>query len=77
VEGRMEACMRTAEQIAVDVIPGEQLPKVEEMQVKVDKNWLHPTVFQQLAQVAFLFFDSEELREKHQFDLNWWKMPLI
>lgn len=87
-DGRMERCMDTAMQIADSVMPGSEasaathlsahmMDEVDAMQIEVDKKWLHPTVFQQIAQVPFLFFDSEELREKFNFDETWWRMPLI
>jgi hypothetical protein len=76
-EERMEYCMRTAEKIVGDVLPGIVSPEIIEWQTAVDKNWLHPTVFQQIAQVPFLFFNSEGLREKHNFDNDWWRCPLI
>lgn len=76
-EPRMEACMNTAMKIATDVMPENEMAAVNAMQVEVDKKWLHPTVFQQIAQVPFCFFDSEGLREKHKLDTSWWRMPLI
>ena len=76
-EGRMEYCMKTAETIAADVMPENEMAEVSLWQVEVDKKWLHPTVFQQIAQVPFLFFDSEGLREKHNLVSDWWRCPLI
>lgn len=76
-EGRMEYCMKTAETIAADVMPENEMAEVSIWQVEVDKKWLHPTVFQQIAQVPFLFFDSEGLREKHNLVSDWWRCPLI
>lgn len=77
VEYRMEYCMRKAEEIASDVLAENEMSEVIEWQSEIDKNWLHPTVFQQIAQVPFLFFDSEGLRKKHDFDNDWWRCPLI
>lgn len=77
VEYRMEYCMRKAEEIASDVLAGKEMSEVIEWQSEIDKNWLHPTIFQQIAQVPFLFFDSEGLREKHKLDIDWWRCPLI
>jgi hypothetical protein len=77
VEYRMEYCMRKAEEIASDVLPENEMSEVIEWQSEIDKNWLHPTIFQQIAQVPFLFFDSEGLREKHKLDTDWWRCPLI
>lgn len=77
IEYRMEYCMRKAEEIVGDVLPGIVSPEIIEWQTAVDKNWLHPTIFQQIAQVPFLFFDSEGLRKKHDFDNDWWRCPLI
>ena len=77
VEYRMEYCMRKAEEIASDVLPENEMSEVIEWQSEIDKNWLHPTIFQQIAQVPFLFFDSEGLREKHKLDTDWWRCPLV
>ena len=77
VEYRMEYCMRKAEEIASDVLPENEMSEVIEWQSEIDKNWLHPTIFQQIAQVPFLFFDSEGLRGKHKLDIDWWRCPLI
>lgn len=77
VEYRMEYCMRKAEEIASDILAGKEMSEVIEWQSEIDKNWLHPTIFQQIAQVPFLFFDSEGLREKHKLDTDWWRCPLV
>lgn len=77
VEYRMEYCMRKAEEIASDVLAGKEMSEIIEWQSEIDKNWLHPTIFQQIAQVPFLFFDSDGLREKHNFVSDWWRCPLI
>jgi hypothetical protein len=77
LEPRMEVCMHTAMEITADVMPENGMAEVSIWQVEVDKKWLHPTVFQQIAQVPFLFFNSEGLREKHKLDTDWWRCPLI
>lgn len=76
-EPRMEVCMYTAMEIATDVMPENEMTAVSAMQIEVDRKWLHPTVFQQIAQVPFYFFDSEGLREKHKLSDSWWRMPLV
>lgn len=76
-EERMAYCMLIAETIAGDVVSETLLDSIAQIQAEIDKKWIHPTVFQQLSQVAFYFFDSDELRDKYEFDYDWWQTPLI
>ena len=74
---RMEECIKTARKIADSVLPENEIEASSNVLSNIRKNWIHPTTFQQLSQVAFLFFDSEGLRKKCCFDNDpWWRMPL-
>lgn len=78
IDARMEACTDTARKIVDKVIPENEMKEVSAAVINIRKNWIHPTSFQQLSQVAFLFFDSEGLREQCSFDNDsWWRMPLF
>ena len=71
VDGRCEKCVNTAKML---IQAGLTL---EDSDAKVDINGIHPTIIQQMSQLAFLFVETIGLIKYPIEDEKWWKMPLI
>lgn len=79
VDGRGEASYQTAQKIAdyfrdrCDV----STDIILEMSHKIQSGAIHPTIRQQMAQVAFAFLDCSVLRDTYNLKPTWWIMPTI
>lgn len=71
VDGRCEKCVNTAKML---VYAGLTL---EDSDAKIELYDLHPTIMQQMAQVAFLFVETIGIIKYPSENKDWWKMPLI
>lgn len=80
VDGRCEKSHFVAKQLiegGLGLQP-DQVNVLREVQLKVVDNWMHPTVMQQAAQLAFFILDSNgAVPEDIKADERWWVMPLI
>lgn len=79
-DGRNEDCVRMAKRL---VLAGVELEEDQdgilyEVGGRIRTGYMHPTVMQQAAQLAFYYLDlCGEVDEKLKEDSKWWRMPLI
>lgn len=79
-DGRNEMCVRVARRL---VLHGVELEEDQggvlfEVGGRIRTGYMHPTVMQQAAQLAFYYLDQEGMvPDNIKDDSKWWRMPLI
>ena len=79
-DGRNEACVRKAQHLVLHGVGLEedQGGILYEVGGRIRTGYMHPTVMQQAAQLAFYYLDlCGEVDEELKGDDRWWRMPLI
>lgn len=79
IDGRSTASWETAKKISDYILDRCDVSEgaITELSYNLSLENIHPTIRQQMSQVAFKFLDNPKLRDAYQLDTSWWRMPLI